>query len=66
MLDGAMFRILSAGDVLQVHHVFESRGSIYAIRGSPEGLHAARRRSRNSRRLMMPLNTTLLRPAGFV
>ncbi len=36
-----MFRILSAGDVLQAHHVFGNRGSMYAIWESLEGWHAA-------------------------
>lgn len=41
ILGGAMFRILSAGDVLQAHHVFGNWGSMYAIWESPEGWHAA-------------------------
>ena len=40
-IDGAMFRILSRGDVLQAHHVFADWGSMYAIWESAEGWHAA-------------------------
>lgn len=41
LLNGSMFRILSAGDVLQAHHVFGDWGNMYAIWESAEGWHAA-------------------------
>ena len=37
LIDGAMFRILSRGDVLQAHHVFGNWGSMYAIWESVAG-----------------------------
>lgn len=41
ILNGAMFRILAAGDVLHAHHVFGNWGNTYAIWESAEGWHAA-------------------------
>ncbi|KZP51276.1 hypothetical protein A3N37_00165 [Enterobacter ludwigii] len=41
ILNGAMFRVLATGDVLQAHHVFGNWGSMYAIWVSDEGWHAA-------------------------
>ncbi|EOV8973284.1 hypothetical protein ACN6UN_003215 [Cronobacter turicensis] len=41
ILNGAMFRVLTAGDVLQAHHVFGNWRRMYAIWESAEGWHAA-------------------------
>jgi hypothetical protein len=41
LINGGMFRILAAGDVLQAHHVCGDWAKLYAIWESPEGWHAA-------------------------
>jgi len=41
ILNGAMFRVLATGDVLQAYHVFGNWGNTYAIWESAEGWHAA-------------------------
>ncbi|ELY2855821.1 hypothetical protein SMC92_002904 [Cronobacter dublinensis] len=40
ILNGAMFRVLAAGDVVKAHHVLGKWGSMYAIWESAEGWQA--------------------------